>query len=1686
MTQPASTQSAPRWIKYFFIAVLLLASAQLMRDLGNINLGYININDALAPFANILGVQSNALVAKARFKDLQYDNYHRCQNKLGLSYDLRTEGTLFTTQEISNIHRNFMTQMFESGMRYVQIQVLSATENDLQNLDRLFEIAVNYSLVPIVIIGEQNNQGENPYFDSADKIIEFYNQLSNRTNTIDFIGTAAPLYLMDGRLGNPHPDDPNFGSDFVFGKMLGVAHTVANHPSIRGDRDVSMAIPPIAIFPTSNNIVPNGDVITPIKEQLNAEEFDFILMSARNNDINFGGGVSGTNPEGLTGSDRQYVFDHMRAYDYLQYGYELSGIKDIWPPKNWVSEFREEFGYPMKLIMTDFGIGQNSIPSSYGDYQNNLTSRQKLIDRLSYDYGLMADDPEIAGVIMNYSDPIFPLKFENDEYSTITLAGNNCNYDSVDYGVTYSDTSTAMVCDTDIAKSADKARSNIVCTRSENGEISCGAEIQFTVQVGLPIRHFASNNPGGTDTKPYPTWSGILASQVDSAYNTQNQFALALTSSNGGPTYPMPQLGSAINNTAELLKLRFFSPTSEWQFSSAVSPGSGLAQSRLENTASLNSDELSYAGYSQSIFGGVGNIPEERALQIGSIYIDKQLIEMSAEQREYDFRSYSKVLDESTNLCNGNISAVMVDPQDMTYGTEVKLSSESWSGTGAELCYSALTNGQVKGNTAACSVRSTLDCTCDTYQGSFAPVITTWGLQNGFCGITSSEKINRCISLNFDLLVSNTSSNVTSYSESPFYIEADFPETPKYDIPGAYDSLAAIYRTVQDTLNSRGMKLVMNGNWGWRGEVITRAYSAASDAYQISNPRTNQMLETLPAVQSGVEYTIPGLSDDKYFTQFNRYLAEGDNQQVEYQYYEILGLIDELTRIYYLIGPGNDLPTSEIITTSSNGCPVIQPSLSNQGLAELIAGVPSCDNPAVKQAISEGAQINCIAAYVPNVASSCFQADPLAVSLCEKGYGMEECVGICPVITSDTTNDTLPTGLNGKLTCPLPTNHACFQGPYGEYTHCQEGTKGLPLDLFPGFPISRTGSFDERDERVVSPESGVIVGIDRSYSYGAIITLKGLSDIVYYLYHVDYDRIHVDIGDEVTVGQHIADLWRGYGYENIHVHVRATLREQNIDPYYLFGDLLGCNAGKANPVDLPYGSSTSGITCRKCNYQEDGSCSYTLNDNGYCASSNNRGSKIGNGLVAEALVNTYGVSFGYSNLKTNVNTDTVASSDVLGAQEFSCSAAQCKNLNDKNGISYPSCTNNTYSLCQDSNSLNEYFGTGSGDTPLSCSTIRQSVESKLQSVNFLGNEIRVNQSIANVLREIEADILEPVGADPVTVVGTVYKFRSGDYTFSIGGGYEPDFTQEGNSCTVGKLAWGNTITINTTNNLYQSNSCSLDVPPEVVYAFEKNGFKWGGREATYFDPSIFSYCSNTQSGNTDKPPTSGIPNYCPVVDNSPGKLSDGEITREDVLLLCSPTVTGWSGAELTVDDVYEAFSNLTSSDFSRTPERTARIQEILNQARTQDINPAFLFGFWYTEGGFRGDGVAGKVDERYPVGYDFGCGISSACGITNRYESFPGQSVVNSAFSASLACASKTNQSCKLVCDYKLIGSTTAATIPGYGVQQPGLGGFLECYGPVIDNNPHFARNFTKLYDTFFPPGTSAGRKISSECIRDL
>jgi len=125
------------------------------------------------------------------------------------------------------------------------------------------------------------------------------------------------------------------------------------------------------------------------------------------------------------------------------------------------------------------------------------------------------------------------------------------------------------------------------------------------------------------------------------------------------------------------------------------------------------------------------------------------------------------------------------------------------------------------------------------------------------------------------------------------------------------------------------------------------------------------------------------------------------------------------------------------------------------------------------------------------------------------------------------------------------------------------------------------------------------------------------------------------------------------------------------------------------------------------------------------------------------------------------------------------------------------------------------------------------VEAQLQTVNFLGHDVKVHKLIAPVLGCVNKDI-------DSCIEGKNYGYR-------IVEGFKWQAPAE-NPELLATSSFGISININPDTNMNaQNNELITDLPGCVVAAFKKYGFKWGGDYETVKAPAHFEYMADPRA-----------------------------------------------------------------------------------------------------------------------------------------------------------------------------------------------------------------------------------------------
>jgi hypothetical protein len=271
-----------------------------------------------------------------------------------------------------------------------------------------------------------------------------------------------------------------------------------------------------------------------------------------------------------------------------------------------------------------------------------------------------------------------------------------------------------------------------------------------------------------------------------------------------------------------------------------------------------------------------------------------------------------------------------------------------------------------------------------------------------------------------------------------------------------------------------------------------------------------------------------------------------------------------------------------------------------------------------------------------------------------------------------------------------------------------------------------------------------------------------------------------------------------------------------------------------------------------------------------------------------------------------------------GDTSLNCGKGYCL-LPQRNGVSYPACPKVDYSICASQDAMNVNFGQGTPlDRSVSCQARATAAGYSFERVpiQFVGLNVSVNAKVVDAFKAVEKDIQSVA----TSFSGTQYFFPSGGgqvFEFLSSGTWNPRPIRgyegvDGKPCFISNHAWATAIDLNAGANglayfgaLCGTNtSLNFTMPPEVVWAFEKNGFRWGGRY-TRFDPMHFEYC---QAPSASPPPTQySEPIACPVYED------EDETEPQRGKLTCDFDVTSaqsvdWAGTSATLSAYLKVYN----------------------------------------------------------------------------------------------------------------------------------------------------------------------------------
>lgn len=161
--------------------------------------------------------------------------------------------------------------------------------------------------------------------------------------------------------------------------------------------------------------------------------------------------------------------------------------------------------------------------------------------------------------------------------------------------------------------------------------------------------------------------------------------------------------------------------------------------------------------------------------------------------------------------------------------------------------------------------------------------------------------------------------------------------------------------------------------------------------------------------------------------------------------------------------------------------------------------------------------------------------------------------------------------------------------------------------------------------------------------------------------------------------------------------------------------------------------------------------------------------------------------------------------------------------------------------CYNQQELIQVYANGVSSPSTCWNTTKQAVEWNMTSVNMFGlsRALPVHRKVLAAFSSVDKELR------PYQVSGSKYKFAQGDYEFTpdtwtyafrcnVNASGSKDLCSP--SCVLSLHSFGIAIDVNPATNA--NGSTTFDMPPEVVAAFENNGFRWGGRYKDVFGATI--------------------------------------------------------------------------------------------------------------------------------------------------------------------------------------------------------------------------------------------------------
>ena len=160
--------------------------------------------------------------------------------------------------------------------------------------------------------------------------------------------------------------------------------------------------------------------------------------------------------------------------------------------------------------------------------------------------------------------------------------------------------------------------------------------------------------------------------------------------------------------------------------------------------------------------------------------------------------------------------------------------------------------------------------------------------------------------------------------------------------------------------------------------------------------------------------------------------------------------------------------------------------------------------------------------------------------------------------------------------------------------------------------------------------------------------------------------------------------------------------------------------------------------------------------------------------------------------------------------------------------------------CYSQQELIQVYANGVSSPNTCWQQTKQAVENNMTTINIFGFTRPVHVKAAPFFTAVDRDLR------PYHISGSKYRFAQGNYEFVTPDTWTYSFRCNRNAggsqdlcsptCALSLHSFGIAIDVNPATNA--NGSSTFDMPPEVVHAFENNGFRWGGRYKEVFGATI--------------------------------------------------------------------------------------------------------------------------------------------------------------------------------------------------------------------------------------------------------